>query len=137
MFSVLKCYSLLQLYRTLCIDIYTKKEKYIKIFECSIYTKHFAYTILTTLKWIYLQYILYMLGFPHVHFPAECSVHFHPCVKKLVLWIHSTFFKMKPLPPKKLKHWSAHRKWSILFWEDRWLINQKSKANLFSCSIWS
>ena len=34
-----------------------KEDKYIKIFECNIYTVHFAYTIITTLKCISLQYI--------------------------------------------------------------------------------
>lgn len=71
-----------------------KEDKYIKIFECSIYTMHFAYTIITRLKCISLQYI-YTFGFFHVHFTAEYGVHFHPCIKNLILRIHSTFFKMK------------------------------------------
>lgn len=40
-----------------------KEDIYIKTFECSIYTKHFAYTIITTLKYISLQYIYTCLAF--------------------------------------------------------------------------
>lgn len=106
-----------------------KEDKYIKIFECSIYPRHFAYTIITTLKCLSLQYIFICLVFLMYNFTAKYSVHFHPWIKNLTFWIHSTFFKMKY--QKKLNHRSGHRKWSIMFWEDTWLINQKSVRHAF------
>lgn len=62
-----------------------KEDKYIKIFECSIHTMHFAYTIIMTLKCISLQCIYICLVFLIYIFIAEYSVHFHPCVKNLIL----------------------------------------------------
>ena len=88
--NVIHSYSFI--YRTLCIDIYIKK--YIKMFECSVYTMDFAYTIIRTLQYIFLQYI-YVFGFIINIFKAEYSVHFYPHIKNLIMWINSTFFNMK------------------------------------------
>ena len=54
------------------------------MFECSVYTMDFAYTIIRTLQYIFLQYI-YVFGFIINIFKAEYSVHFYPHIKNLIM----------------------------------------------------